>query len=90
MKSETVYFGDRFAGTFDGNGYSIQNLKVDQGLFPVIQSGAVVKNLHISNASLTGERSAGVIVGRNNGTIRKCVVTGNLEATRLFFCRTVP
>ncbi len=81
MKSETVYFGDRFAGTFDGNGYSIQNLKVDQGLFPVIQSGAVVKNLHISNASLTGERSAGVIVGRNNGTIRKCVVTGNLEAT---------
>ncbi len=81
MKSEIAYFGDRFAGTFDGNGYSIQNLKVDQGLFPVIQSGAVVKNLHISNASLTGERSAGVIAGRNDGLITNCVVTGNLEAT---------
>lgn len=81
MKSEAAYFKDRFAGTFDGNGYSIQNIKVDQGLFPVIQSGATVKNLHISNASMTGEYSAGVIAGRNNGTITKCVVTGNLETT---------
>lgn len=81
MNSETAYFGGRFAGTFDGNGYSIQNIEVDQGLFPVIQSGAVVKNLHISNASMTGEYSAGVIAGRNDGTITKCVVTGNLEAT---------
>lgn len=81
MNSETAYFGGRFAGTFDGNGYSIQNIEVDQGLFPVIQSGAVIKNLHISNASMTGEYSAGVIAGRNDGTITKCVVTGNLEAT---------
>lgn len=80
MKSETAYFGGRFSGTFDGNGYSIQNLKADQGLFPVIQSGAVVKNLHISNASVTGERSAGVIAGRNDGTVTNCVVTGSLEA----------
>ena len=63
MKSEEAAFGGRFAGTFDGNGYSIQNLKVEQGLFPVIQSGATVKNLHISNASMTGKRSAGVIAG---------------------------
>ncbi len=81
MKSEEAAFGGRFAGTFDGNGYSIQNLKVEQGLFPVIQSGATVKNLHISNASMTGKRSAGVIAGRNDGTIIKCVVTGNLEAS---------
>ncbi len=81
LKSETVYYSGRFAGTFDGNGYSIQNIKVDQGLFPAIQSGAVVKNLHVSNASMTGERSAGVIAGRNDGLITKCVVTGNLEAT---------
>lgn len=39
MKSETAYFGGRFSGIFDGNGYSVQNLKVDQGLFPVLQSG---------------------------------------------------
>ena len=80
MKSETAYFGGRFSGIFDGNGYSVQNLKVDQGLFPVLQSGAVVKNLHISNASMTGEYSAGVIAGRNDGTITNCVVTGSLEA----------
>ncbi|MDE7184923.1 MAG: hypothetical protein K2O40_10735, partial [Lachnospiraceae bacterium] len=80
MKSETAYFGGRFSGTFDGNGYSIQNLKVDQGLFPVIQSGAVVKNLHVSNATMSGERSAGVLAGRNDGTITNCVVTGSLEA----------
>ncbi len=80
MKSETAYFGGRFSGIFDGNGYSVQNLKVDQGLFPVLQSGAVVKNLHISNASMTGEYSAGVIAGRNDGTITNCVVTGRLEA----------
>lgn len=81
MKSEMASFDNRFAGTFNGNGYSIQNIKVDQGLFPVIQPGATVKNLHISNASMTGERSAGVIAGCNNGTITNCVVTGNLEAT---------
>ncbi len=44
-----------FTGTFDGNGYAIKNYNSNErnGLFGKIGEGAVIKNLAITNASMT-------------------------------------
>ena len=64
-----------FAGTFDGNGKTIYNLNVKSycenadnataGLFNTIQSGAVIKNLTVKNATVKSTHYAGVIAGYN-------------------------
>ncbi len=57
-----------FTGTFDGNGHTISNLKVDQpegwalGLFGCI-SGAEVRNFTLENASVDGSAMSADIVG---------------------------
>lgn len=81
MNGKNVVFDAVFSGTFNGNGHSITNFKTSKGLFREIASGAAVKNLHISNASLDGTAGAGVITGMNRGTIENCVVTGDLKST---------
>lgn len=81
LKSESASFNGSFAGTFDGDGRSIHHLKVEQGLFPIVVSGAEIKNLHISDAAMTGTKSAGIVAARNDGRISNCVVTGTLEST---------
>ncbi len=80
-----------FAGTFDGNGKTIYNLHVSSncenadnataGLFNTVQSGAVIKNLTIKNATVTSTHYAGVIAGYNwvsgsnaEATIEGCTV----------------
>ena len=56
-----------FTGNFDGNGYTISNLKINKssiylGLFGYI-SGAIVKNINLKNVSITGVSNIGGIVG---------------------------
>ncbi len=76
-----------FKGVFDGNGYSIKNLNVNNedksancssGLFGWIEShgneGVTVKNLTIDGATVTGHHYVGVIVGYVYGTIENCHV----------------
>lgn len=65
-----------FGGTFDGNGYTISGLKIDQsttpsGLFGSLQENAVVKNLKVSG-SVIGDQKTGGIVGCNLGTVEAC------------------
>lgn len=93
--SETVpdtYVGQSFCGSFDGKGHLIYNLKVNvtdgksSGLFGSA-SGAVVKNLEIANASVTGRDKAGILVGCVWGTsssptsilISGCEVSGTVN-----------
>lgn len=78
--------GAEFKGTFDGNGYSISNLKIDkttesyQGLFGKI-NGATVKNTQVVNANVKGKVSVGVLVGEStNGTITNCSTSGTVAA----------
>ena len=64
-----------FGGTFDGNGHTISNLKIESaannvGLFGYI-SGATIKNLVIENADVKGQDNTGVVVGN--------AMTGHLE-----------
>ena len=81
MKGELTYYGRSFSGVFNGNGHSIDNAQIEQGIFQYIDTKGQVKNLHISNVTTTGDADCGVLATNNRGTISYCVVTGNLNST---------
>ena len=78
----------RFKGTFDGNGFSISNLKINrpdqdyQGLFGAT-NGSTIKNISLDGGEITGKNFTGGIAGLNsyNSTIENCsssaAVTGS-------------
>jgi len=90
--------GDRddfepFVGSFDGNGYTISNLKIDRpseegvGLFGY--SEGTVENVDLENADISGGTYVGSVVGYNAinedeervGTVREVSVTGDVQGT---------
>jgi len=80
----------KFTGSFNGNGYSIKNLKIETsenvsnaGLFARIGEKGVVSNLTLSNVSVNGQfETAGAFAGVNEGTITRCnVVDGEVRST---------
>ena len=75
-----------FRGTYDGNGFSILNLSINQqrnyvGLFGII-SGATLKNITITNSSITGQEYVGILIGqaRGDNQIENCHVQGTVSA----------
>ena len=64
-----------FAGHFDGNNKCICGIRIYQpsaayqGLFGRLSSTAVVHNLHLADAYVTGTAHTGGIVGYNEGTL---------------------
>lgn len=68
------------AGTVDGDGHTITNLHMECGervaLFGEVQAGGVVKNLHLKNAIISGNKAGGGIAVDNYGTISGCSVSG--------------
>ncbi len=73
--------GNQYAGTFDGGGHTIRNIKIkdeaqNNGLFGYIAGGGTVKNLTVKNASMTTSGTKyGIIAAWNDGTIENCVVS---------------
>jgi len=73
-----------FTGTFDGQEHEIRDLFVhrpDQlriGLFGMIASGAVVKNLGVVNVAVTGDYPVGGLAGFNRATISNSYSTGSV------------
>ncbi len=75
-----------FTGCFDGNGYTIRNLLIDNsekddylGIFGFIGSNGQVKNLRIENILIKGQRhNVGGLTGENWGTITDCHITGSV------------
>ncbi|MBN2511852.1 MAG: hypothetical protein JXB18_02830 [Sedimentisphaerales bacterium] len=72
-----------FTGIFDGNGYCISSLTIDDpsrsnvGLFGATGPGSRIHNLHLANISVSGSSSVGGIVGFNHGgTITACHAEG--------------
>ena len=67
-----------FTGTFDGNGMTISGLTIssgnDVGLFGYT-SGATIKDLSLSGASITGNKDVAVVVGNAAGTLTMNGVT---------------
>lgn len=90
--SNWAYYGTPFTGIFDGNGHKITNLTIDTGgaanrylgLFGWIDSGAIITDLGLENASVAGaDRSAqiGLLCGVNGeGMITNCYATGSVTA----------
>ena len=75
-----------FKGIFDGNGYTIKNLNVDNsaatdehtssGLFGWAESNVTIKNVKIDGAKVIGNHNVAVIVGYTySGKIINCHVT---------------
>ncbi len=80
--------GAKFTGSFNGNGFAINNLTISTtdsecvGLFGYIGSGAVIANLSVNNVNITGGKNIAGLVGRNDyGTINACYSTGTVAAT---------
>ena len=85
------YPGQSFAGIFDGNGYTISNLTVNDntpkyavaGLFGSVENGTI-KNLTVKNVNITSTYYAGGIVAytANAPTIENChVIGGTINTT---------
>ena len=76
----------KFAGIFDGNGYTIKNIQINAivdeatGLFNNIAKAGVVKNMVVENIQVNfndnGTIVAGLIAGENMGTIENVKVSG--------------
>ncbi len=65
----------RFAGVFNGNGFSIRGLNIDsdkryEGLFGF--NAGIISNLTIKNSNIKGGTGVGAIAGLNSGTIENC------------------
>jgi hypothetical protein len=78
------YQGTVFSGTFDGEGYSIFNLKINSsgadyiGLFGNIDSGTV-NNLTLRNVDIQADGYVGGLAGSNSGEITNCITAGNIS-----------
>mgnify|MGYP007083915751 FL=1 len=77
--------GAAYAGTFDGNGYSISGLYVNDadldhvGLFGM--SEGKICNVRIMDSYLLGRIAVGAVCGYNDGTIRQCAVEGVVKGS---------
>jgi len=68
-----------FAGTFDGQGHTISNLKYestldpkyDTGLFSNTTTGAIIKNIIINNADIQADYRGGIIAGYSEEQLLK-------------------
>ena len=74
-----------FAGTFDGQGFTISNLYMNDaegegiGLFGVVEK-ATIKNFTINNVNITGYSMVAAVVGAAYpATISNCHVTGSIN-----------
>ncbi|MDC7279492.1 FMN-binding protein [Butyrivibrio fibrisolvens] len=78
---------DIFAGTFDGNNYSIYNMTInsenvsDEGLFTALKAGAVVKNLKVMNASITATPDYGLNAGIITGDLKRTAIISNCQVS---------
>jgi len=80
-----------FYGIFDGNGKTVSNLRSSNtvangmsGLFGIILSGAVIKNLAVVNVQVESDFSAGGLLTDNRGTIQNCFTSGTVRSEGSF------
>ena len=93
----SITSGDGFTAIFEGNNHTIRNLysrnvggtNANTGLFRFIDSGAVIRNLGVTNARVYGTDSlasddtefenVGILAGITTGTIRNSYSTGTVR-----------
>ena len=73
-----------FNGTFDGNGFEIADLTINRpnvyrtGLFAAAGAGAVITDVTLVRADVTGTNETGGLVGENAGEVRGASVGGTV------------
>ena len=77
-------FAPSFNGTFDGNGYVVNGVYLNnnlenQGLFGIIGFNGTIKNLGIVTLYIKGDGGVGGLAGTNQGTIKNSYLTGNVR-----------
>ena len=76
-----------FSTTLDGNDHVIANLFVNggdyAGLFGALGESGVIRNLSLTDIDVTGEYSAGGLVGQNAGTVIDSHATGTVRGQDL-------
>ena len=77
---------NQFSGAFDGGGYVIGGVYINnsnsyQGLFGYVGSGGTIRNLGVVASYFVGSGSGG-LVGYNSGSITNCYATGNVRGYR--------
>ena len=80
-----------FNGHLDGDFHTISGLFLPNGdnqcgLFYAVSTGAVVENLGVTNAYISGKKYVGGISGSvlDNGVIQKCFFEGNIKSSDNF------
>ena len=77
-----------FSGQFEGNGFTISNLRIDRsgtsniGLFGSTGVGAEIANVGLLNVDIMGASNVGGLVGWNDGIITNSYATGSVSGTR--------
>ena len=75
-----------FAGSFDGNGYTISGLQINrdtadnQSLFGVITSDALISNIGLLNVKVEGGAKVAGLIGTNQGQVGYSYVVGSIES----------
>ena len=75
-----------FSGAFEGNNHSIANLFIERpdrkavGLFGGTRWGAAIRNLHLTNAQVSGQDRVGALVGYSEGAVSSSSATGQVNA----------
>ena len=75
-----------FTGTFDGQGQTISNLRINRpsgqyvGLFGWNGASAIVRNLGVLNVSVTGGTATGGVAGKNEGAITGVYTSGSVTS----------
>lgn len=81
-----------FTGTFDGNGYTVNNLYIGiknsqnlnendySSLFGRLGGAGEIRNLGVINADVTGNYYSGILVGWSDGLIENCYTGGQILA----------
>lgn len=79
--------GDSFTGRLDGLDYNIFNLHIDRagednvGLFGVVGSGAVVRNVSLVGGSITGGSDVGTLAGQVKDEAQISNITNSASVT---------
>lgn len=84
-----------FKGTFDGNGYTISNLYINDstitgkyvGLFGYVFTGEI-KNLTLTNINIIGNQYTGGLLGYADGTVNisNCNTYGSISSSNQNYC----
>ncbi len=74
-----------FTGSFDGQGFEIRDLFIDRpvedhvGLFSFVETGAVIVDVALTDADVTGQTYVGALVGHiHDGGLSNCHSTGSV------------